>query len=365
MEFRFTFTSSPFPLPLNFTSIMSGTLSMLTLIVAFIASWSNASRMATAVVGLQGVSPPSSIDRSVFEATIGANVSPAFSAVSVLNTSFLFDTSLVIPFFFWLNSDANASSLQAEISSVWPISGNAFVASQLTLATYNFFADVPNAVIFSAHCNYSQVSPPSNWVTEAPSTTQFVSCGESVVFTITMSSSPSVSQLMSALCQTLPVNSCDNVVVNSTVASSGGLVAVVTIRTQQSMALMASMVDRVGQPSQLSALYVTRVSVSGVDIFIRGDVKVQYNSGSFQECMKRLWYLLFLILLVPISYVIVSICYRRGKARGRLLAHEQNEEAKEAARVMLEHTHAAAWNPQHQQTLGPWTAVLQRNSAAA
>ena len=136
----------------------------------------------------------------------------------------------------------------------------------------------------------------------------------------------------------LQLSSCSLVTVTATSSS----VSTATVNYDPYF-ILDSILSGVHRPSRLSFLRITSIEVDGVVVYTSGSTEQDSYDGTFDECAKRLWYLLFLILLVPLTYIVASKCYRRGKLRGKEVAKEQDAEAKKKAELLVQQQHRSQW----------------------
>lgn len=302
------------------------------------------SRMA---IGLIDMNMTVGADTTLFNVETGSIFQNEFKAVSTLNTSIKFVDSLAVPVFMWYSGfpiaarENAANQLRANLTTLWPTSGNGDLSSKLSNAASNVLGVTPTSVTFSSECGYDEVAP-SGWTTPSPSSTFFVDCDRSVAFLFRITNNVGSAAVKSYICSSLDIN-CSSVVVgvmSAAVFTSGsvtvsGFEIVVNVSGYDPLMITTLLCNRAASPSQLSFLYGLTISINGVVVYTRGSVVQSEDDASFQDCMENLWYLLILLLLIPISYVITSVCYQRGKRRGRVVAQEQDDEAKEKAKQML------------------------------
>lgn len=287
-------------------------------------------------------------DTSLFNREVASILQAEFGATSALNSSIIFESSLAIPLFLWFGGFPTsgrlsaANSVRTNLTSLWPLQGNTQLSTMLANTAANVLGESPGSTTFSGECTFSSSAAPIGWSTPSPSSTDFVDCEQSVSFLFSTTTNPGADSIKHYVCTSLEI-SCSAVSVGApTVATytSGpstvdGYQVVVNVTHHDPLAITALLCDRASNPSQLSFLGGLMVSINGVVVYTRGSVIQSEFDGTFQECMANQWYLLLLILLVPVSYVITSVCYQRGKQRGRLVAKDQHEEAKEKAKQML------------------------------
>lgn len=295
------------------------------LIALLLVCNSHSSRLTAGVVELFGLST----DTDLFNTAVSATLARRLGCTSVLDSTFVFDQSIAVVFYLWCNDAVQTSLLRTKVAN-WPVLGDQGLFRAIAADSIDAFAVEPTNVAF-------ELCPSSNYgsPTVIPVEPAVADCG-SAKLSLKVSSGLSDAVLRSTLCTVLSL-SCENIQV--TLASSG--VFLVTLATSEPLTFITELVDRAAN-RQLSSLGLAEISVvSGTDsvpVFVKGMIIDSTFDGSFQECMAELWYLLFLILAIPLSYVITSGCYTRGKKRGRLAAREQEEEAKEKARLMVAHT---------------------------
>ncbi|CUG16243.1 membrane-associated protein, putative [Bodo saltans] len=286
-------------------------------------------------------------DTTLFNSELANIFAADFSAIPSLNSSIKLDNSLAVPVFMWFSGfpvdsrDATAQLLRSNFTVLWPVAGNLPLNLTLVDACTNVLGVAPTSISYSDECIYSSLAP-SSWTTASPSATSFVDCERSVAFVLHFSNNVGGAIVKNYVCSSLEID-CSKIVVGSTTAISystgstdvSGFQVLVNVSMIDPMEITSLLCDRAASASQLSFLYDLMISINGVMIFTRGSVIQDSSDGSFQDCMENLWYLLILILLVPISYVVTSMCYQRGKRRGRVVAQDQDEEAKEKAKQML------------------------------
>jgi hypothetical protein len=286
-------------------------------------------------------------DTSLFNSELATVFQPFFGATPSLNTSMKFANALAVPVFLWFSGfpvDFRATSavqLQSNLTVLWPANGNAVLNSMLINTATNVLGVAPSGISYSNECVYSSMAP-SGWTTPSPSATAFVNCERSLALLFHFSNSITSDTVKSYVCSSLEID-CSSILVSSLSAitySTGsedvtGFQVLVNMSTVDPLEVLALLCDRAASASQLSFLYDLMVSVNGVIVYTRGSVIQGESDGTFQECMENLWYLLILLILVPITYVVTSMCYQRGKRRGRVVAQMQDEEAKEKAKQML------------------------------
>jgi hypothetical protein len=279
-----------------------------------LASVVSAQKMVVGMLGISG------IPKSLPSVTIGnlnaALAGPLGNAVGrppwLVQTT-QSESSSRVTFAFWYNgsnAQAAASAARALVTS----SAGSSVKNALSAATLNAVGVSPQSIDFSADCGYSASA---------------VSCGTSLTLSITMDVAPPAS-LLETICSALAIDYCEMVTLVSSVGPTltGTYVAVVYIPTLNPAATLAAFVLKTRSASQLSMLSISLVQVFGVTVFTVGDLSVKTTSGSMSECVGRQWYLLFLILLAPVSYIVIRWCYNRGKIRGVDIAREQFEDLK-------------------------------------
>ena len=299
-----------------------------------LAALASASSIVVGISTLHGVvlqqatdvSGFSSAATSLFVASDGGS-GPGFVTTVKKNSS------TVVVFYVLSNSLVFAQNA----TTLWPANGYAQLTSNLSTLSSNHFGQAPVSVSYSDQCTFvdQQIT---GWETPAPASQVVAQCDSNLTMTVKTSGTVDISAFQSALCAHLQLSSCSLVTVTATSSS----VSTATVNYDPYF-ILDSILSGVHRPSRLSFFGITSIEVDGVVVYTSGSTEQDSYDGTFDECAKRLWYLLFLILLVPLTYIVASKCYRRGKLRGKEVAKEQDAEAKKKAELLVQQQHRSQW----------------------
>lgn len=299
----------------------------------FVVAVVSGSSVVAGVSTMHGVILQSATDVSGFNsaaAAIFVNIDggsgPGFVTTVKKNTS----TSIV----YYVLSNSAAFAQNATV--LWAANEYPQLSSNLSTLSSNHFGQSPSSVTYSDKCSFSGQQVTS-WETPAPVSQVVVQCTDSLTTVVKTSASVDANALKVAVCEHLQLSACSKVSVS---ASSNS--ATLTINADPYQALQG-ILSGVYRPSRLSFFGITSVEVGSVVMFTTGSTEQDSFDGTFEECARRLWYLLFLILLVPLTYIVASKCYRRGKARGKVVAKEQDAEAKRKAAMLIQQQQRSQW----------------------
>jgi hypothetical protein len=245
-----------------------------------------------------------------------------------------------------------AQNFLALVSSVWPSSEpliNSAVSTAVNLTT----DEVPVNVANSPNCTFSDAILP-DWYTASPTSfpSNMLECNTQLQFAITTGIALSLAMgksLQSSLCSAaiLAIENCFTRVsiVSLSKSSSGSYISIVGVTTYESnltdyvdedVKIITRLVRGCSEASVLSQFRITQVTLQSVVLFTGGDTSTPTYQGTPSECLQQIWYLLFLILLVPFAVVILRYCYRKGKRRGINNAREDFEEETKKTLKFLE-----------------------------
>lgn len=278
---------------------------------------STAQQMAIGIVSFTGMPPTlPSVTLNNLKAAVAGPVGAAVGRAPWLVQASQQGSNTSIVFGFWFNGsnpEAAAASARTLLTSAWPATPPAGVTSQLSTAALSTVGVTPQRVEFSGDCAF------------ATSTR----CESALTVSLTTDVAPPAS-LIPTVCAALVIDYCSQVTLESTVGPTpqGNFVSVVRIPTLTPAVTLANLLLKARSASQLSLLSISLVQVHGVTVFTVGDLSQRTTTGSMSECVGRQWYLLFLILLAPVSYIVIRWCYSRGKLRGVDIAREQFEDMK-------------------------------------
>ncbi|KPI84350.1 hypothetical protein ABL78_6605 [Leptomonas seymouri] len=173
----------------------------------------------------------------------------------------------------------------------------------------------PSAVHYTNNCRFFNEA--------LPSTTPGSECLRDLSVSIyTNSSNPTA--MRAALCNFLPTD-CELITISTVsqvnVPISGTQVPVflmpVTISSQDREATLALLVAYTHYASFLVEQRIVYILVDGVRVFYQGDLQLLSITGTMAECAQRMWYLIFLIILVPVILIISQRMFYWGRRSGR------------------------------------------------
>lgn len=189
------------------------------------------------------------------------------------------------------------------------------VSGKLSYLCMRSIGQQPTVVNYTNNCSFfDQTIPPTS-----PSSTCLRNLSVAIY---TNSSDPSA--MRTALCSFLPTD-CE-LITNATatpvsVTISGTAVSVYlmpfAITSQDREATLALLVAYANYASFLVEQKIVYILVNGVRVFYQGDMQQLWTTGTMGQCVQRMWYLIFLIILVPVILIISQQMFYWGRRSGR------------------------------------------------
>ncbi|KPA78996.1 hypothetical protein ABB37_05542 [Leptomonas pyrrhocoris] len=148
-------------------------------------------------------------------------------------------------------------------------------------------------------------------------------CPRNLTVSIYTNNSDPVS-MRTALCNFLPTD-CDlitNVTASQVSVTINGTQVLVylmpfTITAQDREATLTLLVAYAHYASFLVEQKIVYILVNGVRVFYQGDMQQLWAVGTMSQCAQRMWYLIFLIILVPVILILSQQMYYWGRRSGK------------------------------------------------
>ena len=80
---------------------------------------------------------------------------------------------------------------------------------------------------------------------------------------------------------------------------------------------LVSIVNGLRSPSLLTLLEISQLKVAGVAVYLVAEGRKKVVDGELSACTAKLWWLIFLLLLLPVTVIFGKWCYLHGKESGR------------------------------------------------
>lgn len=189
------------------------------------------------------------------------------------------------------------------------------VSGKLSYLCMRNIGQQPTIVDYSESCSFfNQTIPPS---------TDGTMCLRNLTVSIYTNSSDTTA-MRSALCNFLPTD-CDlitsatasQVIVPLNGTSTTVYLMNFIITSQDREATLALLVAYANYASFLVERKIVYILVDGVRVFYQGDMQLHTTIGTMSKCVQRMWYLIFLIILVPVILIISQQMFYWGRRSGK------------------------------------------------
>jgi hypothetical protein len=189
------------------------------------------------------------------------------------------------------------------------------VSGKLSYLCMRNIGQQPTFVDYSNNCSfYDETMPPRS---------DSRTCMRNLSVSIYTNSSDATA-MRAALCSFLPTE-CD-LITNATVSQAsvtlGGTAVSVyvmpfTITSRDREATLALLVAYANFASFLVEQKVVYILVDGVRVFYQGNLQQLWTVGTMGQCVQRMWYLIFLIILVPVILILSQQMFYWGRRSGK------------------------------------------------
>ncbi|CAG9574473.1 conserved hypothetical protein [Leishmania major strain Friedlin] len=250
---------------------------------------------------------------------------------------------LVIVLSMWYTGEPE--SVQRAISNIngtytrWASGDTLAVSGALSHTCLTNIGQQPTFINYTNSCSsWDALLPPSSNQT----------CWRNLSLTfytaVTSQSDPRAS-LQSSLCSFLPTD-CGLItygdLTRTQITISDSVVTVnvmpFTVMSENREATLATLVTYAQYASVLVEHKIVYILANGVQVFFQGDPQSLSINGTFEQCVKKMWYLVFLIVLVPLFLIVSSCLFQRGRASGKRHIKDSEREIRAGVRFS-----AAPW----------------------
>ncbi|CAJ1026434.1 hypothetical protein NXY56_003228 [Leishmania guyanensis] len=197
--------------------------------------------------------------------------------------------------------------------------GDALNASgALSYACMTNIGQQPTVIKYTNSCSFWNAPLP-------PSSAETCSRNLSLLFyTADLSELDPRARLKSALCTFLSTD-CDLISYGDLAVAQinlrGSLTTVhvmpFTVLSQNREATLATLVTYAQYASVLVEYNITYILADGVQVFFKGFSPQLSTLGTFEKCAAQMWYLIFLIILVPVIFMVSHRMFLRGRVSGK------------------------------------------------
>ncbi|RNE97668.1 uncharacterized protein Tco025E_09386 [Trypanosoma conorhini] len=109
--------------------------------------------------------------------------------------------------------------------------------------------------------------------------------------------------LVQSLCQILSIPDCSLIALNSVSELGSVYVAQVTVTSSNRNLLFIQLMNHLRYASALFSEHITAMTVGGVQVYATPKLPALTYKGDTDTCLSRYWYLIFLILLLPLALI--------------------------------------------------------------
>lgn len=189
------------------------------------------------------------------------------------------------------------------------------ISGKLSYLCTESIGQQPTLIDYTDNCSFfNEIMPPS---------TDSSTCLRNLSVLIYTNSSDATAMRI-ALCSFLPT-SCDLITnataTQATVTISGSQASVYvmpfTITSQDRKATLTLLVAYANYASFLVEQKIVYILVDGVRVFYQGDLQQLWTVGTMGQCVQRMWYLIFLIILVPVLLILGQQVFYWGRRSGK------------------------------------------------
>lgn len=250
-------------------------------------------------------------------------------------------------------SVGDTATVESEIASInstfesWREQTNAQLNSLISEASLQYYGRQPSVVNVTNSCRFwgSPVNPQSQYACLRNISTTFL---------VPQADQNAQSRLVATLCTMLPTN-CGLITADGspttevvTITSSTGSVVSsttyqridITILAYDRNAVLATLVNFARYASVLNPLNIAYIRVAGVQVYYEGDIpQLTIRGVTTSDCVGNLWYLIFLIILVPVVIIASQRFYMMGRVSGIKSVKESEQDIRAGV-----HLSVTPWN---------------------
>lgn len=262
------------------------------------------------------------VNSTLSNALIAAVASAAGAPASLTSQVYAAAPNLVIMSTMW--STGSQSTVETAVATVnttyqsWASGGDASISGALSHACVTSFGVQPTLVRYAQNCTY--------WAEEVPASTS-KTCLRNLSLTFYTgynSQSDARASLKAALCAFLPTE-CSLITYGAlsttqvTVSGSTSTLYVMpfTVMSVDRDATLATLVFYAQFASLLISQNITYILAGGVQVFYHGAAQSFAIAGTQAQCVQQMWYLIFLIILVPVILIVSHRLFYYGRASGK------------------------------------------------
>lgn len=254
----------------------------------------------------------------IFVNAIGSAINSAASSTAITTNVYTLDPHLVIVSNSWSTgtadtASANVAALQTTYAG-WRSGGNSNINSLLNAICLNNIGRQPTLIDYIDNCTFgnSLIQPKSQ-------NACLRNLSTSIITTLS-----NATLVRATLCSFLPTD-CSLIVSNG--VTSVTLTSNSISKVYQNMSFSVYAYDRnsvlitlvayAQHASAVSSLGVEYIQINGIDVYYKGDPPTLTTAGTSSECVQKMWYLIFLIVLIPVILIVSQRFYLWGRLSGK------------------------------------------------
>ncbi|KAH9597137.1 hypothetical protein LSM04_003420 [Trypanosoma melophagium] len=248
---------------------------------------------------------------SGFNDLVREYVDNAVSPHEVKTTSVAIPPHVIIiaSFSFWGSPDEVTTSVEAlnMMFDEWVDKPDLKLVSSLNQLCLNEFGKQPSKVEFTDDCKYDNQS-----ISKASSDFGF----NNLTLSIVMLETP-LNNLVEQLCRIFSLQDCSLITLDRFDLGVSSYTAEVTVTTSDRSQILLELLDHLQYASLLLTERIVSVTIAGVEVYtLQGSPRITYE-GDVASCLKHFWYLIFLIVLLPLLLIGGNRLYALGRISGK------------------------------------------------